>query len=89
MSSAPLSLLLSAELNHLIVRHRVQNAFTKHVIQNGHVVQNAKYVIQNAILGHVVQNPNQTIRYKSISSDSLHADDDGFLGTFWSVQGTH
>jgi hypothetical protein len=44
MSSAPLSLLLSAELNHSIARHRVQNGITKHVIQNGisgHVVQNA------------------------------------------------
>jgi hypothetical protein len=44
MSSTPLSLLLSAELNHSIVRYRVQNAITKHVIQNGisgHVAQNA------------------------------------------------
>jgi hypothetical protein len=44
MSSAPLSLLLSAELNHSMVRHRVQNGITMHVIQNaisGHVVQNA------------------------------------------------
>jgi hypothetical protein len=35
--------LLLAELNHSILRHRVQNAITKHVTQNG-------------ILGHVVQN---------------------------------
>jgi hypothetical protein len=44
MSSASLSLLLSAELNDLIMRHRVQNGITKHVIQNaipGHGVQNA------------------------------------------------
>jgi hypothetical protein len=45
ISNAPLSLLLSAELNPSIVRHRVQNGITKHVIQN-------------AILGHVVQNAN-------------------------------
>jgi hypothetical protein len=44
MSTAPLSLLLSAELNHSIVRHRVQNGSTEHVIQNAirwHRVQNA------------------------------------------------
>jgi hypothetical protein len=43
MSSASLPLLLSAELNHSIVRHRVQNGIMKHVIQNaipGHGVQN-------------------------------------------------
>jgi hypothetical protein len=37
----PHALLLSAELNHLIVRHTVQNGITKHVIQiaiSGHVV---------------------------------------------------
>jgi hypothetical protein len=44
MLTAPLSLLLSAELNHSIVRHRVQNGSTEHVIQNAiwcHGVQNA------------------------------------------------
>jgi hypothetical protein len=45
MLTAPLSLLLSAELNHSIVWHGVQNGITKHVIQN-------------AILGHGVQNAN-------------------------------
>jgi hypothetical protein len=42
MSSAPLSLLLLAELNH---SREVQNDIMKHVIQN-------------AILGHGIQNAN-------------------------------
>jgi hypothetical protein len=73
LSSAPLSLLLSAELNHSIVRHRVQmglqrmwfkmafrGMWFKMQIKPFNSVQNAitKHVIQNAISRHVAQNVN-------------------------------
>ena len=62
MSSASLSLLLSAELNHSIVRHRVQNGITKHVIQMAFRGMWFKMrikpfnCVQNGITKHLVRN---------------------------------